>query len=233
MYSAMGYYEEILAQFSIVETAVNCDKCVTNFKCCTYRPFIANFLAGQLFRDHPQEEGVLAQWDWLIVGLSPSIQYRKQFLKNGKWGFGTNEKLLCSFYSTKTGRCGIWSARPSVCRTFFCKSSYSDQGMSYWGKTEAFGWRLEWVLLEDFLFEEGWTIDDISVIKRYLNEDYLKAPFPLPSEYRLPSQEAAAAFYKKAQAHIESKTPEYIQEILGEAGRKLQTDVIAERAKIR
>jgi Fe-S-cluster containining protein len=176
---------------------------------------------------------VLAQWDWLLVGLSPSLEYRKKFAKNGKWGFGSDEKLLCSFYETKTGRCGVWSARPSVCRTFFCKSSYSDQGMNYWKKSEEFGWRLEWVLLEDFLFEEGWTLDDLSTIKKYLSEDYLKSPFALPAEYRFADPEVAKAFYKKARIYIEGRTPEYVQEILGESGRALQVELVAERANIR
>lgn len=227
----MSYYEQLLEQFSVNENAVNCDKCPSTFKCCTYRPFIANFLAGKVFSEDKFNQDMLNEWDMLIVGLTPSVAYRKFFLKNGKWGFGTEEKMLCSFYEKKTGHCGIWSSRPSVCRTFFCKSSYSDQGMSYWKKTEEFFWRMEWVLLEDFLFEEGWTLEDVALIKKYLDEGYLKNPFALPNEFRFSDINKAKEFYSRARQHIESLSRNKVMEIMGDEGR-LFLDLVAEKAKI-
>lgn len=184
-----------------------------------------------MLTDYIIEDEVFQQWDLLIVGLAPSTGYRKQFAKKGKWGFGSDESLLCTFYEKKSGRCNIWSARPSVCRTFFCKSSYGDQGMSYWQKAEQFSWRMEWVLLEDFLFEEGWTLDDIAVLKTYLREDQLG--MQIPSEYRFTDLAQARAFYKRAHEYVSQRSPEYVQEILGVEGRGLYRDVVAERAKIR
>lgn len=229
----MSYYDERQSEFSVRESAVNCAQCTSDFKCCTYRPFIANFLAGKIFAQHQVEDSLFEQWDMLMVGLAPSLSYRKQFAKKGKWGFGSDKSLLCAFYETKNGSCKIWSARPSVCRTFFCKSSYGDQGMGYWKKAEEFSWRLEWVLLEDFLFEEGWILDDIAIMKRYLNEDYLKNPFVLPAEFKFTNVPQAREFYLRAHEYVSRRSTEQVQEIIGLEGQKLYSDVLAEKAILR
>lgn len=228
----MSHYQQLLADISVKESAVDCQRCAAEWKCCTYRPFIANFLAGHALESFSDVEGLMGDWDFLITGLSPNMKYRKHFFKKGKWGFGTDASLLCSFYDKKSGGCRIWHARPAVCRTFFCKSSYHEKGALYWNKAEEFSWHLEWTLLEDFLYTEGWTIDDVQTIKRYLDEATVKTGLPLPDEYRFSEWEGAVNFYKAARAHVLALEPKYIEEILGEHGRALYADLLAEKAKL-
>lgn len=229
----MNYYQRLLTDLSVPESAVNCGRCPSEWKCCTYRPFIANFLAGPASKLREFDESLFSEWDFLIAGLAPNMKYRKHFSKKGKWGFGSDMSLLCSFYDKSSGGCQIWSSRAAVCRTFFCKSSYGDQGLSYWKGTEEFSWLLEWTLLEDFLFHKGWTLEDVKTIKTYLHEDTVVHQKPLPQEYRFQDVPTALAFYDEAAAHVNGMTEEYVKEILGEQGRKWLADLLADIPKLR
>lgn len=228
----MSYYQQLLTEISVSESAVDCNRCVSEWKCCTYRPFIANFLAeAPLNLDAVSDEELRRDWDFLIVGLSPSMDYRKYFLKKGKWGFGSDASLLCTFYDTKSGGCRVWHRRPAVCRTFFCKSTYVE-GLEYWKTAEELTWRLEWVLLEDFLYTKGWTFDDVKEVKAYLEEKATSHSTALPKEYRL-SLEEARVFYTEARDHVEALKPDYVHEILGADGVAIYRDLLARRQKIR
>lgn len=229
----MNHYQQLLTAISVKESAVDCARCTAEWKCCTYRPFIANFLAGTAMESFPFTDELFQEWDFLITGIAPNMKYRKHFFKKGKWGFGTDASLLCSFYDKKSGGCKIWNARPAVCRTFFCKSTYHEAGASYWNRAEEFSWHLEWTLLEDFLFAQGWTLDDVQRIKKYLDEATTQSGMQLPKEYSFKTLPEAETFYKNARAHVLALEPKYIEEILGDHGRKLYAELLAEKAKLR
>jgi Fe-S-cluster containining protein len=203
------------------------------WKCCTYRPFIANFLVGAVADSSAINAELMKEWDFLIVGLTPNLSYRKYFAKKGKWGFGTDATLLCSFYNKNDGGCRIWQARPAVCRTFFCKSSYAEDGSLFWKKAEEFTWILEWVLLEDFLHSKGWSLEEVGQIKEFLNEDRLPAHKQLPKEFYLPSIEAARIFYKEAAQYIEQRSQNEVLELLGTQGNQIYQELLAHKAKLR
>lgn len=232
----MNYYQELLNQISMRESAVDCNRCSAEWKCCTYRPFIANFLAGNAMLSFDFTPELFSDWDFLITGIAPNMKYRKHFFKKGKWGFGSDATLLCSFYDKKSGGCQIWQSRPAVCRTFFCKSTYHEAGAFYWNKAEEFSWHLEWVLLEDFLYARGWTLADVRLIKGYLDEATVTASGAsgrgLPPEYRFQDLGEAKAFYSAAREHVLSLAPEYVEQILGEHGRSLYAELLAEKAKL-
>jgi len=228
----MSHYHALLKEISVRETAVDCQKCSAEWKCCTYRPFIANFLVGRALENFAFTDELMSEWDFLITGLAPGMKYRRHFFKKGKWGFGTDATLLCSFYEKRSGGCRIWEARPAVCRTFFCKSSYHEAGAYYWNQAEEFSWHLEWTLLEDFLYTKGWTLDDVARIKKYLDEASVASQGSLPDEYRFHDVAEAAKFYREAQAHVMALEPSYVDEILGEHGRALYANLLAGKAKL-
>lgn len=227
----MSYYQSLLTELSLKEYAVDCAKCTDLFKCCTYKPFIANFLVGHI--GEQLEEFDLSEWDFTICGIAPNLKYRKQFKGKSGWGFGTDATLLCSFYNKKSGGCSIWKNRPGVCRTFFCKSSYFEEGQAYWKSAEELTWMLEWVLLEDFLFEEGWTVDEVGEVKAYLNESAIEKKTAYPEGSVFTDRETALEFYSRAARHVESLSTEYIREILGKAGEAKKEQVLEQKAKLR
>lgn len=227
----MSYYESLLTDLSLQEYAVDCGKCTDLYKCCTYKPFIANFLVGEI--GEALEQFDLSDWDLTICGIAPSLKYRKQFKGKSGWGFGTDASLLCTFYNKKSGGCNIWKHRPGVCRTFFCKSTYFEDGQSYWKSAEELTWMLEWVLLEDFLFEEGWTTEEIAEVKAYLHESAVEKKVPFPVSGVFDNAQNAMEFYKRAAAHVAQLSPEYIHEILGAAGTIKKEQVLEHKLKLR
>lgn len=219
-------------QLSVSESAVNCDKCASDFKCCTYRPFIANYIAGHMIYKYGITAAQLQDWDWLPVGLAPDLSYRKKFQKERGWGFGSNESILCSFYEKSSGRCKVWSARPSVCRTFFCKSTYGEAGMSYWNQAEQYLWGVEWLQLEDFMYEKGWTLEEVKTLKNYLSKDYLAHPFKLPQEYKFSDWDMAQTFYLEAYEYINRLEPKVFSELEGKEGQRQFSELLAQRADL-
>lgn len=227
----MSYYKKLLTEITVKESAVDCAKCSDLYKCCTYRPFIANFLVGE-FADSFLNFN-LNDWDFTICGISPSIEYRKQFKGKGQWGFGTDATLLCTFYDKASGGCQIWQSRPGVCRTFFCKSSYFEAGTQFWKNAEDLTWMVEWLLIEDFLYEEGWLKEEIEEAKDYLNEVSIDKRNNANKEWKFKSAESAAVFYKKATAHVENLPQDYIKTLLGEKGFLKREQLLAQRANLR
>lgn len=227
----MSYYKRLLTEISVLEKAVDCGNCTDLYKCCTYRPFIANFLAGQI--GDRLGEFDLSDWDLTICGISPSLEYRSRFKGKSGWGFGTDATLLCTFYNKKSGGCNVWENRPGVCRTFFCKSSYYEDGAMYWKSAEELTWLVEWLLLEDFLFEEGWTIEEVEEVKAYLHESAIEKKAKVPETALFRTLTEAIEFYKKAAKYVENLPEAYIQELLGDAGVLKREQVLAQKAKLR
>jgi Fe-S-cluster containining protein len=229
----MNYYQVLLNQISVPESAVDCSKCSIEWKCCTYRPFIANFLVGGFASPELLDEKLIQDWDFLIVGLAPNLKYRKLFLKKGKWGFGTEASLLCSFYHKASGGCQIWQSRPAVCRTFFCKSSYPESGASYWKKAEEFTWRLEWVLLEDFLHTKGWSLEEVHLIKKYLDEANVSQSIVLPEGAQFRDVDSARNFYQEAASYVAGLSQEEVLDLLAPEGVVLYQELLAQAQKLR
>lgn len=227
----MSYYKQLLQEISVQESAVNCAACTDLYKCCTYRPFIANFLIGEI--GETLFDFDLKNWDLTICGIAPNLNYRKRFKGRSGWGFGTDATLLCSFYNQKSGGCGIWQSRPSVCRTFFCKSSYHEAGTHYWKTAEELTWVLEWLLVEDFLFHEGWTILEINNVKAYLHENALDASTSLPEESIFTNIKDAVLFYQKAAEYIDNLPKTYVQSLLGSHFLSQKEQVLALKEKLR
>lgn len=230
----MFYYFEAQKQLQLKEVAVDCDRCHIDLKCCTYRPFFANFLLGYADELGRLKEGWSEEWDLLIVGASPRLDYRKKLKSGAGWGFGTDESLLCTFFNRKVRTCDVWMARPGVCRAFYCKSSFAEKGSLYWKKFEDYIWHLEWCLLEDFLFTQGFVVDEIQQMKDFLDGSAIKkAHVPSLEAFRFKSEKVACHFYRQAWAHASSLAPQYIEEIIGEFGRNLYSELLAEKAKLK
>lgn len=192
----------------VKETAVDCGKCHVRYKCCTYRPFIANFKVGRMIQKGRLEQEFIKDWDWLPVGLSPSLQYRQRFRKWGTEKFGEEESLLCSLYNRASGQCRVWEDRPGVCRSFFCKSSYGVEGLEYWGSVEEYWWAQEWKKAHWLSQELGWTSEELQRFGEYLQKDHLQSPKPLPKEYVFSQWEKASEFYLKC-ASLEESSPDF------------------------
>lgn len=109
-----------------------------NLKCCTYFPFLPNYLVGGILEQPADDDGsnrvrrlISEQVGIRPEGLSPSALY-KLLYRSAIDGFGKSERLLCPYYQTNTGGCSIWRYRDSVCSTYFCKSIAGRAGTEFW-----------------------------------------------------------------------------------------------------
>jgi Fe-S-cluster containining protein len=115
-------------------------------KCCTYQPFLPNFLAGAVLSDaNPalaegarrvreriaQRVGVTPRW------LGPGRRYSLLFEASRASSFGRSTTLRCSFFEPAGGLCTIWKHRDSACSTFFCKHVGGGDAKVFWVSLES------------------------------------------------------------------------------------------------
>jgi len=138
------------------ETIATCDNCVmardykqkkinnqeyyiSDTKCCTYHPYIPNFLVGGLLSSNlPRlQEGKRRMIKKIGNGkgiypmrIQPSFEYQFHYEKFSGFGFGKSKELLCPFFNQ--GFCSVWDFRESMCALWFCKSVGGESGTIFW-----------------------------------------------------------------------------------------------------
>jgi|GEM_PF-7030604 hypothetical protein len=94
-------------------------------KCCTYEPWLPNFLIGAALSagliDFSQVT-VEDSYVWTPLGRLPRIQMLLWQKQRGR--FGDTQGPSCSFFVK--GRCSIWPFNGSRCRSYFCKGATSE-----------------------------------------------------------------------------------------------------------
>jgi hypothetical protein len=111
-------------------------------KCCTYFPYLPNFLVGNIFRDEDpaMAEGraafikVYEEGSAVItpLGVDPPLSYQQKYSPMNP-GFGEHLEMRCPYYlEQKGGMCGIWKYRNSKCATWFCRYVKGQTGFEFW-----------------------------------------------------------------------------------------------------
>lgn len=142
-----------------LESLATCDNCamvkpsgltrdkgpfLNHLKCCTYFPYLPNFSLGALTSEDlakAEPRGIL-----LPVGLFPSAEEQAKTESFGSEGFGKKSELLCPFFDGAKNQCSIWTYRPGVCTSYFCKSEQGQKGLDYWKDVEKYLNHFEWKL---------------------------------------------------------------------------------------
>ena len=117
-------------------------------RCCTYRPPLANHVAGRLLH-HPalqhQLDTRLAAAEATPMGVRVDPRYQLLYRHAMADAFGRAESLRCP-HQADDGGCGIWAVRPAVCATWFCKHERGAVGRRLWTALHACFSRAEHVL---------------------------------------------------------------------------------------
>ena len=136
------------------ETEATCDRCAMlpsdglspphayfhpSTKCCAYQPHLPNFLAGRILAD--DDPTVAAGRQELERRISTKIAITPIWAgpggifgllyRNVPGVFGQAPELRCHFL-TPSGDCGIWTHRPGVCATWFCKHVRGSISFQFW-----------------------------------------------------------------------------------------------------
>ena len=109
-------------------------------KCCTYVPYLHNFLVGRILFDADAaaqsgratvQKRIAEAIGVTPLGLAPSPVYSLIY-RSGVDAFGRSRALRCPHYISDSGRCGIWRNRNSICATWFCKHVRGHLGYRFW-----------------------------------------------------------------------------------------------------
>ncbi|MCB0391517.1 MAG: hypothetical protein KDD58_09505 [Bdellovibrionales bacterium] len=164
--------------------AVNCQSCqmaikgiyLEALKCCTYHPFLPNYMVGGILdgsKDGAKiiKDKIEKKIFVLPLGVLPSWAYRQEHKFLNANEYGRNKDLLCPFFNSLEGSCKIWTFRSSVCRSFYCESSWGKEGLKYWELYNEAHHYVEMALTQECLLQFGFEWQEIE------NQlDYLEAP---------------------------------------------------------
>jgi hypothetical protein len=159
----------------MLETKADCNNCnmlqpkrsegkcySPNTKCCTFWPYLPNYLVGAILTENLPGKKQIQQYIMqnqqavvLPIGITAPIKYQVQFNNRKKDDFGRRQDLLCPYYDK--GSCKIWEFRGSVCATWFCQSSFGEEGKEFWKIFLDYLSAVEMSLAQDCLVMTGYS----------------------------------------------------------------------------
>ncbi len=186
-------YHELLPRellsAKVTETLATCGDCAMtkekqgkkkpvyqpDLKCCTYEPFMPNYLIGAILKDPHLPGGDVVRKKIkdrnysLPIGMTASLAYQVNFNHREYEDFGNKREWLCSYYNKEANNCGIWKQRGAVCTTFFCKSDYAKKGLTFWQRLNEYLTYTEMALMEEALVHMDFSPRQVSGMLDYLN----------------------------------------------------------------
>lgn len=108
-------------------------------RCCTYQPAVPNYLAGAALgaTDEAGRHGRqtlrqrMARGDATMLGIRVPPEYLHRYRAAVEPAFGRARSLRCPHHRDDGG-CGLWTHRPAVCATWFCKHERGLVGARQW-----------------------------------------------------------------------------------------------------
>lgn len=183
-----SFYQQILPGdilgMEIKETKATCDACIKvpqykeNLKCCTFHPFLPNYLVGQILLDQKARPTFITQTLQhkiskrqyvLPLGIVAPVAYQVEFNELKSKQFGKREDWLCPYYDRALNVCGVWRNRGSVCTSFYCHSSKGSKGKNFWKVALDYLSYVEMVLCEEALVHLDFSPRQVSDLLGYIN----------------------------------------------------------------
>lgn len=229
---------ELLAA-TLGEKKATCEACnwkdyQPHLKCCTYEPYLPNYLVGALFESSATHPGALKALRSKIenrefalpVGMMASVKYQVAFNNREPQDFGNRADWLCPYYNRESQNCGIWKYRGAVCTTYYCQSSYGKKGIAFWERFSDYLTYVEMALMEDVLVHMGFSPRQISDNLEYINrqegspEELRSDSLPLNKAKKLWGDyfDNQEEFYRKTYLMVKEFDKKRFREALGEMG---------------
>ncbi len=256
-YQLPRFYENLLPreilEFSPEETKATCDNCAmarpqnkakihyrADLKCCTFHPFLPNYLVGALFSEPSAQEAQtifrdkMARREYALpIGMVAPVQYQVGFNNREEHEFGQREDWLCPYYNKEKQNCNVWRHRGVVCTTFFCKSSYGKTGENFWQKLSNYIWYVELALLEEALVMLDFSPRQVMTLLDYHNrhegtaaeKKTMVLPEAKSKELWNGYHEDQEGFYKKCFELVANLGKKEFHELLGETGQSLEEEL--------
>ncbi len=247
------FYQQILPNdilgLTINETKATCDACIKvpqykeNLKCCTFHPFLPNYLIGQILLDQKKTPTFITEIlkhkisnreYALPLGFVAPVRYQVEFNELKSKQFGKREDWLCPYYDKTLSRCGIWRNRGSVCTSFYCHSSQGSKGKNFWKVALNYLSYIEMVLCEEALVHMDFSPRQVSDLLGYINRNEGSA-----DELKSDSMSLAKAkslwngyyddqegFYIKTLEVVKSFDKKQMTESMGDLGSNLTAQIM-------
>lgn len=195
------------------EHTATCDRCVMcrpdhgpasphvawfdpSTKCCTYQPYLANFLVGAMLDDDQPGfatgratiERRIDQRDGVSpLGTSPPSAYDARYREATRdpEAFGRTPDLRCPHLDATTGGCSIWAYRNAVCSTWFCKFDRGAVGRDFWAAVKSTLRLAELALARHCVLELG--VGAVALLRSFpsTGDDSAPAGPPDPADYQV------------------------------------------------
>lgn len=242
-----------LLKAEIRETKATCGQCnwsayQPTLKCCTYEPYLPNFLVGSMFESASTSKAALAALREKIekrryslpIGMTASVRYQVNFNHREESDFGNRADWLCPYYNREQNNCGIWKNRGAVCTTYFCQSSYDVMGMEFWKQMNDYLTYVEMAMMEEILVHLDFSPRQISECLQFLNRHEASA-----TEMKTDTLTEARArklwngyfdeqedFFRKTYKMATEMTPKNFREAMGELGEEIESSLLESLAEL-
>ena len=258
-------YEKILPtqilQMNPTETLATCDQCAMNvptqkiwykpdLKCCTFHPFMPNYLMGAIFTNFDQlpvvtQNQILKKIEnreyVLPIGFVPPVSLQVEFNQRVDGDFGQRRDWICPYFNREQNNCGIWRNRGGVCTSFFCKSDYGEKGIEFYEQLGNYLNYVEMCFMEEALIRLDFSPRQLSELLSYINRHEatakeMKSPFmdeKLARKLWNGYYEDQIGFFKKCFEIVQNLTSEEIEEGMGELGLRQQKLLIKSYQKLK
>jgi hypothetical protein len=237
------FFPKELWQAQLQETKATCDQCNwpeyrPDLKCCTYEPFLPNYLVGALLsstQTHPSaRQALLHKIEInsyaLPIGMVASPRFQIRFNRRKANEFGQREDWLCPYFVKENQNCGVWKYRGAVCTTYYCQSSFGVMGTEFWKQMSDYLTYVEMALMEEALVQLDFSPRQISDCLGYLNrQKQTRAeaqsdvmPEAVARKIWNGYFEDRVGFYKKTYDIVKSLSESQFREALGELGDEIE-----------
>ena len=163
---------------------------LTDVRCCTFEPVLANFQVGAFFRDASPRLAagrrrltarITARDGVTPLGIDRPPTYPLWRAADER-RFGRDPSLACGYLDAESeaARCTVHEARGAVCATWFCKHERGATGGRFWLALRAFLSAMEQALAHHCLAELG--VGDEALLALTLQRDRPLDP-PTPGLY--------------------------------------------------
>ena len=246
-------YQQILPSdilsMDIHETKATCNACIKvpkydeKLKCCTFHPFLPNYMIGQILLDQKKtptfiteilQNKIVKRQYALPLGIVAPVSYQVEFNELKSKHFGKREDWLCPYYDKALSQCGVWRNRGSVCTSFYCDSSKGSKGKNFWKVALNYLSYVEMVLCEEALVHLDFSPRQVSDLLGYINRNEGSA-----SELKSDSMSKAKAqslwngyfddqegFYIKTLEVVKSFDKKQMEESMGDLGYNLTAQIV-------
>lgn len=102
------------------------------------------------------------------IGMVATRNYKEEYKQNIHT-LNRVDHLVCPFFNSQEGSCGIWEDRPSVCRHYFCHPSAEYKYAKLWALIEKRDSIVEMYFSQSVLLQLGYDLKEISHFVEQIN----------------------------------------------------------------